>query len=174
VAYGHARVNNHARDGDVHNSTFTTYADADLANDVTTRRSVSGYCIVLHGGIIAWQSKLQTTVSLSTAEAETLAATDACKQIIHFRLFLRELGRKQIGPNILFEDNMAAIALVKNPEGSRASRHYQLKLHFLKNLKERSIFEYRHCTTDLQLADSMTKPTPRDLFTKFRAWMGIA
>ena len=174
VAYGHARVNNHARDGDVHNSTFTTYADADLANDATTRRSVSGYCIVLHGGIIAWQSKLQTTVSLSTAEAETLAATDACKQIIHFRLFLRELGRKQIGPNILFEDNMAAIALVKNPEGSRASRHYQLKLHFLKNLKERSIFEYRHCTTDLQLADSMTKPTPRDLFTKFRAWMGIA
>ena len=111
---------------------------------------------------------------LSTAEAETLAATDACKQIIHFRLFLRELGRKQQGPNILFEDNMAAIALVKNPEASRASRHYQLKLHFLKNLQERSIFEYRHCTTDLQLADSMTKPTPRDLFSKFRAWMGIA
>ena len=69
---------------------------------------------------------------------------------------------------------MAAIALVKNPEASRASRHYQLKLHFLKNLQERSIFEYRHCTTDLQLAGSMTKPTPRGLFSKFRAWMGIA
>ena len=68
---------------------------------------------------------------------------------------------------------MAAIALVKNPEASRASRHYQLKLHFLKTL-QRSIFEYRHCTTDLQLADSMTKPTPRGLFSKFRAWMGIA
>ena len=98
VAYGHARTNNFAREGDAQDSTFITYADADLANDLSTRRSVSGYCIVLHGGLIAWQSKLQTTVSLSTAEAETLAATDACKQIIHFRLFLRELGRKQQGP----------------------------------------------------------------------------
>ena len=69
---------------------------------------------------------------------------------------------------------MEDIALVKNPEGSRASRQYQLRLHFLNNLQERNIFEYRHCTTDLQLADSMTKPTPRDLFSKFRAWMGIA
>ena len=44
VAYGHARTNNFAREGDAQDSTFITYADADLANDLSTRRSVSGYC----------------------------------------------------------------------------------------------------------------------------------
>jgi heptaprenylglyceryl phosphate synthase len=71
-----------------------TYADADLAGDVGTRKSTSGYCIVMNGGLVQWSSKLQATVALSTAEAETIAATEAVKQLMHMRLFYEELGVK--------------------------------------------------------------------------------
>ena len=49
------------------------------------------------GGIFHWPSKLQATVALSTAEAETIAATEAAKQVIIMRLFHEELGSKQEG-----------------------------------------------------------------------------
>jgi sialic acid synthase SpsE len=84
----------------------TSYVDADLAGDADTLRSTNGYAIMLSGGIIGWLSKLQPTVALSTAEAETNAATELVKQI---RLFLRELNCLQKYPTVVYEDNMATI-----------------------------------------------------------------
>jgi len=90
---------------------FTTYADADLAGDIGTRKSTTGFVVVLSGGLVHWMSKLQSTVALSTAEAETNASVEAVKQIMHFRLFMRELGMGQEGPSIVFEDNQAALSV---------------------------------------------------------------
>ena len=132
-----------------------TYADADFAGDVATRRSTSGYCLLLHSGVIQWSSRLQSTCSLSTAEAETVASTEAAKQIIHYRLFLRELGRKQDGPSILFEDNQAAISMAESPELSARTKHYQIKVKFLRDIRARGIFQYQHVSTHDQLADSL-------------------
>jgi hypothetical protein len=110
---------------------FVTYADADLAGDVDNRKSTTGVAIVLNGGLVSWTSKLQSTIALSTAEAETNAATDAVKQVMHLRLFLHELGLDQSGPSIVFEDNNAAIALGHGKEQSKKAKHFQLKVHFL-------------------------------------------
>ncbi len=90
---------------------FVTYTDADLAGDVGTRKSTTGFVVVLAGGLVSWMSKLQSTVALSTAEAETNASVEAVKQIMHFRLFMRELGMGQDGPSVVYEDNQAAIAI---------------------------------------------------------------
>jgi hypothetical protein len=53
------------------------YSDADYAGDVDERQSTSGYVFKLHGGAIAWQSKLQATVAASTCEAEFIATSTA-------------------------------------------------------------------------------------------------
>ena len=103
---------------------IATYADADLAGDVGTRKSTSGYAIVLNGGLISWLSKLQSTVALSTAEAETIAGVEAVKQVMHLRLFLRELGQEQTSPSVVYEDNNAAIALAHGKEQSKRAKHY--------------------------------------------------
>ena len=71
-----------------------SYVDADLAGDVDTMRSTTGFAIMMHGGIVNWLSKLQPTVALSTAEAEVIAATELVKQVSHMRLFLRKIGFK--------------------------------------------------------------------------------
>ena len=75
---------------------------------------------MLFGAVIHWVAKLQPTVALSTAEAETIAATEAIKQIMHLRLFLRELGHEQKYPTAVFEDNAAAIAFSEKREQSKS------------------------------------------------------
>jgi len=71
------------------------YTDADMAGDVDTRKSTSGFLITFAGGAVAWQSRLQKCVALSTTEAEFIAATEACKELLWMKRFLHELGFKQ-------------------------------------------------------------------------------
>jgi len=52
-----------------------SYSDADFVRDENERRSTSGYIIILQGGPISWSSKLQKTISLSTAKTELVAPT---------------------------------------------------------------------------------------------------
>eukprot|EP00170_Pyropia_yezoensis_P002164 contig_9108_g2168 len=58
------------------------YSDTDYAGDVDTRRSTTGYTLVMNGGAISWQSKVQPTVATSTTEAEYIAAAQASREAI--------------------------------------------------------------------------------------------
>src|SRR5271169_2914569 len=60
---------------------LTGLTDADWAGDVNTRRSTTGYVVMLNNGAIAWRSKRQVTVALSTTEAEYMAVTEAAKEL---------------------------------------------------------------------------------------------
>ena len=71
------------------------YTDADMVGDVDSRKSTSSYLITFAGGAVSWQSKLQKCVALSTTEAEFIAATEACKELLWMKKFLKELGLQQ-------------------------------------------------------------------------------
>ncbi|KAG8486285.1 hypothetical protein CXB51_019701 [Gossypium anomalum] len=58
------------------------YVDADFAEDLDRRRSLTGYIFTIRGCVISWKATLQTTVALSTTEAEYMAITKACKEAI--------------------------------------------------------------------------------------------
>ena len=149
------------------------YADADFAGDVGTRRSTNGGCTLLHGGVVSWLSKLQPTVALSTAEAETNAAVEAVKSIVHTRLLMRELGRGPSGPTELYEDNAPAIAMVDADGNLNRRKHFQLKVHWLKDQKTRQVFKYIKVGTADCLADFFTKALPIPAFEKFRSMLGV-
>jgi hypothetical protein len=170
----HAKKNKTATEDTFGDSRIVVaYADADLAGDEGTRKSTSGYAFVLHGGLICWLSKLQSTVALSTAEAETIAGVEAVKQVMHLRLFLGELGFEQLLPSVVYEDNNAAISLAHGREQSKRSKHYQMKVHFLNDQYQRGEFAYEEIGTSDKLADAFTKALPRESFTKLRDWMGV-
>ncbi|KAG8481237.1 hypothetical protein CXB51_026062 [Gossypium anomalum] len=57
------------------------YVDADFAGDLDRRRSLTGYVFTIGGCAISWKATLQTTVALSTTEAEYMAITEACKEL---------------------------------------------------------------------------------------------
>jgi hypothetical protein len=173
--YVHTRKSQTAVDDTSSDSRLiATYADADLAGDVGTRKSTSGYAIVLNGGLISWLSKVLSTVALSTAEADTIAGVEAVKQVMHLRLFLHELGQSQISPSVVYEDNNAAIALAHGKEQSKRAKHYQMKVAFLNEQFKKGVFCYEKVSTKEQLADVFTKALPRDDFIRYRDWMGVS
>src|SRR5271170_3957643 len=92
------------------------FSDADWASDRTDRKSILGYVFTLGGGAIAWSSKKQQTVTLSSTEAEYMAVTRASQHAIWLRKFFAASGFTQTGPSRILLDNRSALDLVYNPE----------------------------------------------------------
>ena len=77
---------------------------------------VTGYAVIIAGGAVSWSSRLQPVVSLSTTEAEYIAAVEAGKEIIWMRNLLTEFGFPITSPSPLLIDNNSAVTVAKNPE----------------------------------------------------------
>jgi hypothetical protein len=108
---------------------LTGYVDAAHATDLLTRRSITGIVFMLCGGPIAYKSKIQSTVSTSSTEAEFLAAVHAAKIAKYLRSILNELGYTQNEPTTLYEDNAAAILMINASRPTPRSRHIDIQ-HF--------------------------------------------
>ena len=89
------------------------YADADHAGDPESRRSVTGYLLMLNGGAVSWQSARQHVTALSTSEAEYYVASVAGTDVTYTRRLLEEFGHKQEEALIMMEDNMACIFMLR-------------------------------------------------------------
>ena len=98
------------------------YVNADFASDIDSRKSTTGFVFTLGGTTISWALNLQKIVTLSTIEAEYVAATEAGKEMILLHGFLDELGKKQ-EMGILHSDSQSAIFLTKNLAFHSKSKH---------------------------------------------------
>ena len=90
------------------------WVDADYAGCGDTRKSHTGYVLMLNGTAISWKSKHQSTVSLSSAESEYIAASHCSQEAVYLREILRGFNCAQIEPTIIYEDNQACIAMSEN------------------------------------------------------------
>jgi ABC-type dipeptide/oligopeptide/nickel transport system permease subunit len=70
------------------------FVDFDMAGDVDSRNSTTGYVFTLGGAAISWVSRLQKNVALSITEAEYVAAVEACKEMTWLRSLIIELEHK--------------------------------------------------------------------------------
>ena len=68
------------------------YTDANYAGDMDKRRSTFDYVFMFTGGVMSWQSHLQNCVSMSTTEAEYIAAAEACKEALWLTRLVGDLG----------------------------------------------------------------------------------
>ena len=84
--------------------------DSDWAGCPDSRRSTSGYVLVLNGAAVAWKSKRQSVVALSSAEAEFVAASAMVQEVNYIRRFLENLGFPQKLPAVVYEDNRTCVA----------------------------------------------------------------
>ena len=132
------------------------YCDSDLGGDLDTSRSTSGYIFCIGGTTVSWRSKLQGHVSLSTTEAEYVAATEATKEKIWLENLLTKLGFVQ-KKSVLHCDSQSAIYLAKNPKFHSKSKHIRHKYHFIRELIEKGELELRKISGDQNAADMLTK-----------------
>jgi hypothetical protein len=161
-------------DGDCGERIVLGYADADWGGDLDTRRSTTGYVFKVFGGVVAWKSKRQSTVALSTTEAEYMSSADAARQAIWLRLFLDDLQLGLIDkPLPILNDNAGTIALAKNPVHHERSKHIGMRHHFLREKTEDKTISLSHVRSAENLADLLTKGLPREVFERLRELLGV-
>ena len=133
------------------------FVDAAHATDVLTRRSITGLVFCLAGGAIAYKSKLQATVATSSTEAEFIAAVQAAKTAKYLRSVLHELGIPQTDPTPLYEDNMAAIAMINERKPTPRSRHIDIQHFAIQEWRQRGLIIMHHIPGVINVADQATK-----------------
>ena len=148
------------------------YADADFAGDIDTRRSTTGYVFLLNNGVISWSSRLQPTVAASTTEAEYMAAFGGVKEALWLRKLMNDLSvpTKTIK---IYGDNQAALKLLKHPIASVRSKHIDVIYHFARERVARNEVVFEGISTDIMVADIMTKALPEHKFAFCRKAMGM-
>ena len=150
------------------------YTDSDWAGAIDDRKSTSGHVFFLGSKVISWSSKKQSTVALSTTEAEYISATSTACEAVWIRRILADLRQEQNTPTKLYCDNMSTIAMTKNPVFHSRSKHIELRHHFIRKLVEDGEIELKFCGTDEQIADVFTKALPREKFYYFRERLNVA
>lgn len=149
------------------------YVDADWAGDRKDRKSTSGYIFQLGNNTVAWSSRKQTTVALSSTEAEYLAASHACRELLWLRCLLEDLGFANNNPTIVYEDNQGCIKLVESDRCGARTKHIDVCHHLLRDLRAQGIIALQYCTTKNMLADILTKPLSKELFKFFVEQLGL-
>ncbi|GJT37521.1 retrovirus-related pol polyprotein from transposon TNT 1-94 [Tanacetum coccineum] len=142
---------------------LTAYADADHAGCQDTRRSTSGSAQFLGDKLVSWSSKKQKSTAISSTEAEYIALSGCCSQILWMRSQLTDYGF-QFNKIPLYCDNKSAIALCCNNVQHSRAKHIDIRYHFIKEQVENGIMELYFVRTEYQLADIFTKPLPRERF----------
>ena len=148
------------------------YVDADFAGDIDSRKSTTKFVFTLGGTVISWVSNLQKIVTLSTTEAEYVAASEAGKEIIQLHGFLEELGKKQ-EMGILHSDCQSAIFLTKNLAFHSKLKHIQKKYRFIRYLIEDKLVILEKICGSKNPVDMLTKCVTIEKLKLCAAFVGL-
>ncbi|KAK1424228.1 hypothetical protein QVD17_19549 [Tagetes erecta] len=133
-----------------------SYSDSDFGGCALDRKSTTGGCQFLGPRLVSWQCKKQTNVSVSTAEAEYIAASAGCSQVLWLQNQLLDYGFNFLKTPI-YIDNTAAMFITANPVQHSKTKHIEIRYHFLRDNSEKGLIILIKVYTDKQLADLFTK-----------------
>nr|GEZ91792.1 hypothetical protein [Tanacetum cinerariifolium] len=142
---------------------LTVFSDADHAGCIDSRKSTSGGIQFLGDKLVSWMSKKQNCIAMSLAEAEYVALSKSCAQVMWMRTQLQDYGFNY-NKISLYSDSQSAIAISCNPVQHSHTKHIHTQYHFIKKQVENSIIELYFVRTEYQLADMFTKALPDDRF----------
>jgi hypothetical protein len=150
------------------------YSDSDWASDRDNRRSTSGYVIQFCDSTISWCSRRQSTIALSTCEAEYYAVSNMVTELIWIKQFMMELFsydnelRKSEIPLIGLVDNQSALAISNNDTNHSRSKHIDIRHHFIRSMIKSNELKLKYVSTVNQLADIFTKGLGKIIFNRLR------
>ena len=107
------------------------FSDADFAGDKVERKSITGGVLRLNGMAVIWGARKQGGVSLSTMEAEFVAASDMARELLGLREMLSEVGIAPALPMKLYVGNQAAISQISGEASLVKAKHIDVRLKFL-------------------------------------------
>jgi hypothetical protein len=151
---------------------LVAYTDSDYGGANLDRKSTSGGCQFMGARLVSWQCKKQTTVSTSTAEAEYVAASSCCSQVLWIQNQMLDYGIS-IMKTPIFIDNNSAISIVNNPVKHSKTKHIEIRFHFIRDCNEKNLIQVLKVHTDNQFADLFTKAFDVGRFTYLVTSVGM-
>ncbi|SYW77416.1 uncharacterized protein UHO2_07258 [Ustilago hordei] len=152
---------------------LVAHSDANWASDATIqRRSTSGSVALVYGNPVAWKSATQKCVSLSTVEAEFIAATEATCEVLFLKQLLRSIGIATDTPTV-YSDNTGCIQVSKDPAQHWKLKHIDTKYHFVRNNVQEGRVQIKYVDTTRNLADVLTKPIGRQAMQQARSGLHL-
>ena len=124
---------------------------------------------MLQGGAIMWSSKRQTSIALSSAEAEVVALSEAGRDSVWLRRLHASIGLNIHHPTPLHEDSSSALTWATSHPKWSASRHIATRhLKVREFTRDGTVLPLKVATYN-QLADLMTKALPHAIFAGLRS-----
>lgn len=133
------------------------YCDSDWATCPMSRKSTTGFCVLLGESPISWKTKKQNVVARSTAEAEYRAMALTSCEITWLSTLLKDTGLQNLPPTLLHCDNQAAIAIAANPVLHERTKHVEVDCHFIRDTIASGSIVTKHVPSHSQVADLLTK-----------------
>ena len=134
------------------------------------RNSTSGRVMLWCDAALAWASRRQDSIALSSCEAEIVALSEAAKDVIYFRRFLRGVrGSFVDGPTDLATDNKGALESSYNPTNHDRMKHVARRHYFVRDMVEAFEINVPYVSTHDNASDFFTKPLDEPKFMKFRS-----
>lgn len=152
---------------------LSAFCDADWANDISDRRSVTGYLFKVFDCTVVWATRKQRTVALSSTEAELCALCEATCDGVWLTRLLEDVGYRSDVPIPYHEDNQSTIRIVQEPRDRSRLKHIDVKDCFVRNLVQQGSVVLKYVPTETQEADILTKGLPAGQFKRLRCAIGL-
>lgn len=145
---------------------IVVYSDASHASSKSDRKSITGFVVQFGLSTLAWGSKKQKTVALSSAEAEYVAISTALKEALWIRSLFKEIG---FGDRVIVlkTDSQAAYYIAGQPSSGDRRKHIDVAHHFIKDYVEKKIVQLEWVRAVEQIADILTKPQRKSALNAF-------
>ncbi|XP_019149918.1 PREDICTED: uncharacterized protein LOC109146716 [Ipomoea nil] len=161
----------HFRGG--HSLSLVAYSDSDWGGARDGGRSTTAYVVYFGPNVVSWRSVKQRCVSRSSTEVEFRALANAAAEVMWIQNLLRELGIRLPSSPALVTDNMSATYVCKNPVFHSRMKHLALDYFFVREQVVSGSLRVRYVRSSEQVADLLTKPLGRHLFSVFRSKIGL-
>jgi hypothetical protein len=132
------------------------YTDADRASQ-EHRHTISGSAFLIDSAAISWASHKQELVTLSTAEAEYIAAMHAAKECIWLQRLTKLIFGPAPSPTTLYCNNQATLHLTTDDNYHARTKHIDIQYHFIQQTISDKHIKIKYCPTDDMTADILTK-----------------
>jgi len=143
--------------------TIEVFTDSDWAGDSDSRKSVTGYIILVNGVPTVWKSKGQPVIALSSSEAEFYALGEAVKEVpflVQLLLFMEVSIKLPVPVHV---DNIGAIYMSEgNIQGGR-TKHIDIKYKYVNSLQNDGLIKTQFVKSKENLADIATKNVSSDI-----------
>jgi len=125
------------------------------------------YYLFVNNATFSWHTTLSHIIALSTTEAELMALTSCCSEIVWAHKLALEPDFPQLKPTNVYADNTGCIALANNMLFRSRSKHIAVWVCFIQIVNQDDLINVKQCTTAAQIADMRTKELPRTPFENF-------